>query len=341
MRGADHTRRLLALLVAVFCLAQQGVAAEDQTAIRQLPGAPASAQPTPSSAASSARAAPPSLELLVLGSGGPGATGRAGPGYVVLVDGVPRVFVDAGPGSFARLGEAHLDLSHADIVLLTHLHVDHAGELPGLLKARAVSGRGALDIAIYGPPGRRAARPGEANFPSTRRFVDLLFGAQGAFAYLKDFSAPLQLHATDVPLQAAPRPIHREERFTISAVAGHHRDAPAVVYRIDHVSGASIAFSGDIDAQGLPALQRIADRAGLLVFNTVVLDRPDSPEVLYSLHSPPDAIGALAAAAGARRLLLSHLSPAVLGRRDAVTASIAAHFGGPVTFAEDGQRVTP
>lgn len=46
--------------------------------------------------------------------------------------------VDTGPGSFARLGEAKLFVAKADIVLLTHLHVDHAGELPGLIKARAV-----------------------------------------------------------------------------------------------------------------------------------------------------------------------------------------------------------
>lgn len=54
----------------------------------------------------------------------------------MLVDGVPRILVDAGPVSFARLGEGRLSLAKVDIVPLTHLHVDHASELPGLLKAR-------------------------------------------------------------------------------------------------------------------------------------------------------------------------------------------------------------
>lgn len=79
------------------------------------------------------------LEVIVLGSGGPAALGRASSSYLVLLDGAARIMVDAGPGSFARLGEAHVSFAALDTVLLTHLHVDHAAELPGIVKARAVS----------------------------------------------------------------------------------------------------------------------------------------------------------------------------------------------------------
>ncbi len=100
-----------------------------------------------------AQASPPPLELLVLGSGGPGAAGRAASSYLVFVDGDARILVDAGPGSFARLGEAKASLSDTDIVLLTHLHIDHAGEIPGLFKARAVSGSGPIVFNVWGPHG--------------------------------------------------------------------------------------------------------------------------------------------------------------------------------------------
>jgi ribonuclease BN (tRNA processing enzyme) len=297
-----------------------------------LSGSPAHAQ---------ASAAP--LELVVLGSGGPGATGRAASAYLVLIAGIPRILVDAGPGAFARLGEAKLSLANVDIVLLTHLHIDHAGELPGLFKARAVSSSDPIVFKVWGPEGSRGRNHG-ANFPSTSRFIQLLFGPTGAFAYLSDFSAPMTIQPHDIPAQAGastvPQVIFSEDNLRITAIAGHHRDAPAVIYRIDY-AGRSVAFSGDIDAQGLPNLRTIASKSDLLVFNSVVLDPPNSPPVLYTLHTPPHAIGELAKNAGVHRLLLSHLSPATEEMHDAVLKSIHENFTGPVSLAEDLMRLQP
>ena len=283
------------------------------------------------------------LELVVLGSGGPGAVGRAASCYLVLIGGTARILVDAGPGAFARLGEAKLSLSDTDIVLLTHLHVDHAGELPGLFKARAVSGGDSVVFKVWGPAGTGESHEG-AYFPSTSRFLDLLFGRNAAFAYLRDFAAPIYLQAHDIPAKVhsnpVPQAILNEDGLLIKAIAGHHGDAPAVIYRIDY-AGKSITFSGDIDAQGLPGLRTIAKGSDLLVFNSVVLDPPGSPAILYTLHTPPRAIGELARDAGARRLLLSHISPAVEANQDAVLESIRRSYQGPVSLAADRMRVLP
>jgi ribonuclease BN (tRNA processing enzyme) len=283
-----------------------------------------------------------SFELVVLGSGGPGATGRAASCYLVLMDGAPRILVDAGPGAFVRLGEAKLSLSDTDIVLLTHLHIDHAGELPGLFKARAVSGGDSIVFKVWGPAG--TVRNADAYFPSTSRFLDLLFGKEGAFAYLSDFAAPITIQAHDIPTQIhanpVPEVILNDGGLVIRAVAGHHGDAPAVIYRIDY-AGKSITFSGDIDAQGLPGLRTIAKGSDLLVFNSVVLDPPGSRAILYTLHTPPRAIGELARDAGVRSLLLSHISPAVEKDHEAVSQSIKRNYQGPVSFAADGIRIRP
>ena len=285
----------------------------------------------------------PALQLMVLGSGGPGATGRAGSCYLILIDGTPRILVDAGPGAFARLGESGLSLSDVDIVLLTHLHIDHAGELPGLFKARAVSGGDSITFKVWGPAGTGAQHAG-AYFPSTSRFLDLLFGKNGAFAYLSDFATPITIQAHDIPATVHAMPmshaIFDDGGLVITAVAGHHRDAPAVIYRIDY-AGRSITFSGDIDARGLSVLRAIARGTDLLVFNSVVLDPPGSREVLYTLHTPPLAIGEIARDAGVHGVLLSHLSPAVESNRDEVLASIQRSYRGPVSFTADGTMVRP
>jgi ribonuclease BN (tRNA processing enzyme) len=284
----------------------------------------------------------PSLELLVLGSGGPGAAGRAASSYLVLIDGTPRILMDAGPGSFVRLGEAQVSLANTDTVLLTHLHIDHAGELPGLFKARAVSATGPIVFNVWGPTGSPGQHQ-DAYFPSTSQLMRLMFGPKGAYAYLSDFSSPMTIQAHDIPAplkNPVPRQIFKRADLVIIAIAGHHGDAPSVIYRIEH-AGRSVTFSGDIDAAGLPALRRIAKATDLLVFNSVVLDPPASPAILYSLHTPPRAIGEVARDAGARGLLLSHISPGIDANRDAVLGSIRSSYAGPVTFAQDGTRIQP
>ena len=159
-----------------------------------------------------------------------------------------------------------------------------------------------------------------------------------------DIPAPLESRATPdnaAPLaNAAPLQILKQGDLSITAIAGHHGDAPSVIYRIEH-AGKSVTFSGDIDAQGLPALRRIAKSTDLLVFNTVVLDPPGSPAILYTLHTPPRAIGQLAKEVGAGALLLSHISPAVDESQRAVLDSIRSNYAGGVTFAKDGMRARP
>ena len=86
-------------------------------------------------------ATPPkaALEVVVLGSGGPRAFGRAGSSYLVLVEGTPRILVDALPGAFLRIGKLETDLERVDTVLLTHLHIDHSADLAAFFNDRALT----------------------------------------------------------------------------------------------------------------------------------------------------------------------------------------------------------
>jgi ribonuclease BN (tRNA processing enzyme) len=277
------------------------------------------------------RAAPakPALEVVVLGSGGPRPFGRAGSSFIVLVGGVPRILVDAGPGAFLRIGELDVDLDKVDTVLLTHLHIDHSGDLPAFFNARALTSDGPITYQVFGPDGAGL-------FPKTSRFVDLLVGEGGAFAYQKTFGAAETFTVRDLAIQLdSPRTkIVDEDGLVVEEIATHHGDCPSVAYRISY-KGAVVVFSGDMDASALPNLVQLAKNADLLIFNCAVLDPPGSPSQLYDLHTPPRKIGEAARQGGVKSLLLSHLAPDVLEQEAAVRKSIRASYTGPVAFASD------
>jgi ribonuclease BN (tRNA processing enzyme) len=275
----------------------------------------------------------PALEVVVLGSGGPRPFGRGGSSFAVLVDGTPRILVDAGPGAFLRIGELDLDLEKVDIVLLTHLHIDHSGDLAAFFNARALTADVPITYRIFGPDGAGL-------FPKTTRFVDLLVGNNGAFAYQKTFGADEAFAVRDLAIKLdSPRTkIVDENGLVIEEIATHHGDCPSVAYRISY-KDVVVVFSGDMDASALPNLVQLAKDANLLIFNCAVLDPPGSPSQLYELHTPPRKIGEAALESGVKSLLLSHLAPDVLGQQAAVRKSIGASYAGPVAFASDKQRV--
>jgi ribonuclease BN (tRNA processing enzyme) len=273
-----------------------------------------------------------SFELVVLGSGGPRGYGRAASSYLVVVDGAPRILVDAGPGAFVRLGELGVDFAKLDTVLLTHLHIDHSGDLPGFVKSRDLSFDGAMTFRIFGPEGG-------GPYPSTSVFVDRLFGERGAFAYLRGFRNTLTFEVADLPIDAGA-PIHEvsnDRGLHVTSIAVDHGHAPAVAFRIEH-AGHAVVVSGDLASKN-DNLAHLAAGADLLVYDTTLLDPPDSPANLYDLHTSPKRIGEVAAEAHVKALLLSHTPPDVENAAGAVLRSVHASYAGPTSVAEDCLRV--
>jgi ribonuclease BN (tRNA processing enzyme) len=271
--------------------------------------------------------------VVVLGSGGPRAFGRAGSSYLVLVDGTPRILVDAGPGAFVRIGELEMDLRDVDIVLLTHLHIDHSEDLPAFFNARSLTSDGPIYYRVFGPDGALL-------FPKTSRFVDLLVGRDGAFVYQRTFGARESFDVRDlaIRLSSPQAQIVNDKGLVVEEIATHHSDCPSVAYRISY-KGKSVVFSGDMDASAVPNLVGLAKGANLLIFNCAVLDPPGSPEQLYELHTPPKKIGEAARDAQVKTLLLSHIAPDVERSQEAVRRSVGKAYAGAVAFAKDRLRV--
>lgn len=120
------------------------------------------------------------VRVQVLGSGGPELDdGRFSSAYLVWHRDQARFLLDAGSGSSIAFGAAGAKLADLEAILLSHLHTDHAGDIPGLVKGSFFSVR-RDDLIVAGPGGN-------SRIPSTTTFFDRLIGPDGAFSYLSSY----------------------------------------------------------------------------------------------------------------------------------------------------------
>jgi len=268
------------------------------------------------------------VALQVLGSGGPEmGDKRASSGYIVWVDGKSKVLIDFGGGASLRFEEVNAKISDLDVILLTHLHVDHTADIPALLKSAfftSASGK----LHIYGPE--------ENNFmPSTEDFVERLFeDDKGAWQYLGDHldgSARLQLKAHNVNDSRKVKTIYKQGDIRIEAVSVHHGPIPAVAYRVN-VGSQNITFSGDMNGD-YHTLEKLAKNTDILVAHNAV--PKDAKGVATQLHMTPNIIGKIAQKAEPKKLVLSHRMFRTLGKESETKKEIRKYYKGNLNFAND------
>jgi len=270
------------------------------------------------------------VELQVLGSGGPEMEDRrASTSYLVWQDGRARVLIDSGGGSALRFGQAGAKVSQLDVILFSHLHIDHTADFPALMKSSYFEDR-QRPLPLYGPAGNDA-------FPATTEFVaDLFDSRRGAYRYLGDFlnggESGFKLEAHDVaPGEHEILALPSRDGIDLAAAQMIHGGVPALAWRVT-VGGRSLAFSGDTNGENgnLEVLARNADL--LVAHNAVPEDASGAP---LDLHMPPSVIGRVAKAAGVKALVLSHRMLRTLGREAETRRVIARSYSGPVAFADD------
>jgi ribonuclease BN (tRNA processing enzyme) len=271
------------------------------------------------------------IYMQVLGSGGPEINdGRASSGYLVWQNGHARIMVDIGPGSLLRYEASGANFDDLELILLSHLHVDHTGDLPALIKGSFFTDR-KTNLPLYGPDGNTL-------MPTTSAFVQALFASpNGAWHYLSGFltgDEAYRLLPHNVPTnETTVQAILANKDFKVSAVAVHHGVFPALAWRID-IGGRSIVFSGDMNGDN-HTLPKLAAGADLLVADHAIPE--NATGLARNLHMPPSVIGAIAAKARVKQLVLSHRMLRTIGHETESEAEIRKHYVGPLQFAEDGQ----
>jgi ribonuclease BN (tRNA processing enzyme) len=251
--------------------------------------------------------------LVVLGGCGawPEA-GRACSGFVVEHGGA-RVVLDLGYGTLPRLlgllGSAVAD--GVDAVIVTHQHPDHMIDLHGLFRARWFGRPEAPAIPLYAPEGVLAQVAGleDDDVPAVRQVFDWHPLPAGPYQV-----GPFRLDSRPLP-HYVPN-------------AGVRLTAP----------GLTISYTGDTGpAAALTELGRAAD-IYLVEATSRDQQRPAQPEPAEPrMHLTAREAGAVAAAAGVQRLLLTHFWPG--NDRERSRAEAAEAFGGEILIAHEDLQV--
>jgi ribonuclease BN (tRNA processing enzyme) len=244
------------------------------------------------------------MRLTVLGSsGGYPVPGAACSGYLLEEDDT-RIWIDAGSGTFPRLLE-HCRPDELTAVLISHLHADHWTDLVLGIHALRFAFERETPLPVYGPAGWVETMGVVAEWAREE---------QPAFE-AREVKEGETIHVG--PLKILPVPVE------------HTADLDTYGFRIMNGS-CSAAYSADSGpCQALIDLARDVD---LFVCEA---GAPGDEEM--HMHLNGRQAGEFAARAGARRLLITHLSPNADAGETAVRARAA--FGGPIYVAADGLSV--
>jgi ribonuclease BN (tRNA processing enzyme) len=249
------------------------------------------------------------MELLVVGSGAayPDRPGIASSTYVVAL-GDERICLDLGQGGFAGLA-GQVEPSTLRAVVVSHLHPDHFIDLVALRHYLRYEFEPPRRVWVLAPRGLGERLDGLLAEPGfTAAALDVEVRTEGSIRI-----GPFALESRLVT--------HTDESYAVRVSNAAEPASPGLV------------FSGDCGrADDLASLIRPGDT----LLSEVAFG--PGPVPVGDLHLDGPAVGELAAATGASRVLLTHLQ---MGRDPAATiAAVSARYAGPVALVADGDTFT-
>ena len=307
------------------------------------------------SSAQAAQSAPKGAQFVTLGTGGGPVirVKRSEPANAVVVNGSVYLF-DVGDGVQRQLAAAGLPLASVRAVFISHHHMDHNAGLGPLIMSRWLFDPSPA-MPVIGPPGTRAMTAGIA--AANRATVN-------APVSLGPLPPPVEatVSPTDLPpVLDTPTEIYRDANIRVLAISVAHFHLPpgmaldpeprSYAFRIE-AAGRVFVYSGDTGPS--ENLERLAKGADILVSEVIDLAAAAAsvrktlpPSAVAPLlahmrldHLTPEDIGGLAARAGVREVVLTHLSPGLDSETDVAgyTRGIRPTFKGKIVVARDLAR---
>jgi ribonuclease BN (tRNA processing enzyme) len=246
------------------------------------------------------------LKLIVLGSGCcVPQKKRKAPGYL-LETSTLLALIDCGSGTLGRIADADRDVTAVELICVSHLHIDHSGDLTSILFAlRNSSVVTVQDLKIIGPPG----------FPDHLRKLEEIYGD-----WIRPGEPSLEVGTAEEMLEI--------KNLKIKTFPLRH-STPTIGFRYEAEEGV-VAYGAD--SGYCKELIRLGRGADLLILECSFPDSSPSPG-----HLTPSEAGRIAREAGAGQLLLTHFYPETDPVR--AIAFCEKEYDGTVTAATDGEVI--
>lgn len=273
--------------------------------------------------------------LILLGTGGGPRPRKSAmsTAQVILANDVPYV-VDCANGVPRQLVLAGVALAKVRHVFITHHHSDHNADYGNLLLLAWASGL-RTRVDTWGPP--PLEKMTRLFFEMSAPDIDVRIADEGRVPLV-----PL-IHPHEITQDG---PVMQDENVKVTAARVEHPLVPdAFAYRFD-APDRSIVISGDTHRSD--NLVKLARGADVLVHEAMWVPGVDrlvalNPNAMtlkkhiIDSHTPVEEVGQVAAAAGVKTLVLSHLVPADDDRlTDQMWIDLArAHFKGQIIVAKD------
>jgi len=276
--------------------------------------------------------------IILLGTkGGPtvGTSGRSNASTLLLINDEAYV-VDCGYGVTRQLLSAKVALDRLRYIFITHHHSDHDLEYGPLIYNAWVAGNRPINIDAYGPTGLK--RMTRDFFHYENIDIETRIKDEGP----SDLRRSVRAH--DFRREGV---VLRNEAVTVtSCKVVHPLIAEAYAFRFD-AKDRSVVISGD--TAYLPKLADFAKGADVLIheamylpaLDAIVKAAPDPDHLrkhLLASHTSTEDVGRIAAQAGVKTLVLSHLVPGVASTvitDEMWTADVRKHFSGKIIVGKD------
>ncbi len=247
------------------------------------------------------------LTVTVCGSAGTHVgSGRACSSYLVTAGG-HRLLLDIGNGSLANTQRV-CDVAALDAVLVSHQHPDHFVDVYSLYYALRFHPEGQKTVAAYGPDG-------------TAEFISQLL-ATDTTERLREV-VRFEVVASGETVGIGPMQV---------TFYGANHPVPTLAARVE-TDDAVVAYSADsAPSDEIVACARDAD---LFICDATWLER--MRPLPHDIHMTGAEAGRAAAAAGAKRLLITHVLPSLDPVE--VAAEAAREYPGEVLIARDLQEI--